>query len=277
MTRLTVAAALVLAVQLLPCPRIAAAAEAGQCIAAHERGLATERAGKLLAARDAFVACADPTCPGVIAKECIGKLASTKASIPSVVVATDGAGNGVASATVRIDGEPHPGGLDGRPIELDPGKHHLEVEVDDVRRSRFFVARQGERQRRVVVAFAVPDEDTAPLIHPAAWAVGGVGVAGLVTFAVAGGLGLAKQNALEDNCAPGCLQEEIDIMRTRFRAADAGLGVGLVGLAGAVVLGIVLAPGEPSDKTKDDEPEQEAGTSAELLIGPTQLSFRYTF
>jgi hypothetical protein len=118
------------------------------------------------------------------------------------------------------------------------------------------VARQGEKNRKVVVEFhtkAPPATQPPPAIPSASsseepdskatrptpvlvYVLGGVGVAALGSFAFFAASGKQKENEMFDECAPGCPQEDADSMRTRYLIADVSLGVSLLSLGTATVL-----------------------------------------
>ena len=66
-----------------------------------------------------------------------------------------------------------------------------------------------------------------------AWVLGGLGVAGVVTFAAL--LAKAKHDLdeLEHTCSPDCPESESDAGYRKLLAADVSLGIGLAALAGA--------------------------------------------
>ncbi len=249
--------------------RSALATDAGQCIEAHESGLKGERSGALLASRDHFATCANAICPRIVRDECALKLRAVTASIPSlVVVATDGDGD-VTAARLLIDDVAVREELDGLAIEVDPGPHRVAVITDRGRAETSVLVGQGERERRVQLHIGAESElapaTDAPLVHPAAWVMGGLGLAGFAVFAIAGALGLDKEAALR-KCAPRCAQDQIDIMRTRYLVADVGLVIGATGVATALVLAIALAPDADDD-----------GPAAMLQLGPGSLLLRARF
>ncbi|MEM9194633.1 MAG: hypothetical protein AAGF12_35975 [Myxococcota bacterium] len=80
------------------------------------------------------------------------------------------------------------------------------------------------------------------------WAVGslvsfGVATVGLLTFAIVGGLAVAEDSTLMDECLvdgnPACEASRTDRLSTLNTVADVGLGVGLVAAAAGVVFLIV--------------------------------------
>jgi len=101
-------------------------------------------------------------------------------------------------------------------------------------------------------------------IHPAAWVVLGVGAAGLVTFAVLGGLALAEDSALASECGTACSPSRAANLETLGVGADVALGVGL----GLVAVGVVLALVLPADAPTV---EVQAGTTGATLSVATRF------
>ncbi|MBC7171222.1 MAG: hypothetical protein H5U40_02285 [Polyangiaceae bacterium] len=85
--------------------------------------------------------------------------------------------------------------------------------------------------------------ETRPRVGVPALIAYGVGGAGLVTFAVAGGLAIAEDSSLAESCGRDagrtCSADEVAGLRRRTLTADIGLGVGLAGAVTGVVLTFV--------------------------------------
>lgn len=235
-------------------PRAASGADPDSlaCIHAAEDGQAARDRGEYLKAREILATCTAGACPGIIRRDCSNWLEDVRAATPSIVViARDAAGRDLASATLTVDGAAHV--LDGSAIELDPGPHVVRVEAAGVAEQHIVVT-AGEKQRSIALTIAqkpsavdgvlVPshalDEKLVerPHVPGGSYVLGGLGVAGLATFAVFGLLGLSDAEHLRDTCAPGCNPPDVDAARTKLIAADVGLGVGVVALAAAAWLAI---------------------------------------
>lgn len=67
----------------------------------------------------------------------------------------------------------------------------------------------------------------------------GFGVAGLSTFAVAGLISNGQYADLENGCAPACNDDELRAVRRNTLISDIGLGVGIAGIAFAIIYGLV--------------------------------------
>lgn len=87
-------------------------------------------------------------------------------------------------------------------------------------------------------AHAALDNDPDPYggasIPTASYWLGGLGLAGVTTFAVLASSGYASERHLRKTCAGQCATGQVDAVRTRYLVADAALGVGIASLAAAV-------------------------------------------
>jgi hypothetical protein len=85
-----------------------------------------------------------------------------------------------------------------------------------------------------------------------AYVAGGVGGAGLITFAIFGAMTSSKYSSLESACpdkqCPPDKQGDIDAGKTYQTVANVGLGVGLVGIAAGATL-FVLSLNQPKDES----------------------------
>jgi hypothetical protein len=94
-----------------------------------------------------------------------------------------------------------------------------------------------------------PHEKTGGGLRTAGFVVGGVGVAGLATFAVTGLLANSKYNTVSaacggTHCTDPAYQSQINAGKTLDTVANVGLGVGLAGLAGGALMIIFGGPHE---------------------------------
>lgn len=177
-------------------------------------------------------------------------LARARRFIGHFTITTDPEG-----AALTIDGQPIELGAAGE-LALNPGTYQLVVRAPEhEEQQRTLVVRGGEfgslalRLEPVAAASGMAAGSAAPPREPAPQPIASsssgpptaaivslaVGGAGLITFAIAGSLGLAKDAELDD-CAPTCDQAEVDTEKMYLVVADIGLGVGIAG----AVLGTVL-------------------------------------
>lgn len=138
----------------------------------------------------------------------------------------------------------------------------------------------GQRQDLVIDATSGAATDSAP--EPAsppptaaepssgvplrtwAYVAGGVGVAGLATFAIAGLMAQSTYNDLNGACAggpcPSSKSDEISSGKTQETVANVGLVIGVLGVAAGVTLFVISMP-------KGDAAPAPAGSSA-VVVGP---------
>jgi len=109
--------------------------------------------------------------------------------------------------------------------------------------------------------------------------VGGVGVAGIVSFAVFGGLNNSKFRKLEDEClnnrCSADLESERDTGKTYQTIANVSLGVGIVGIATGAVL--LLVSGGDSEARHEARRRSAPRHSPRVGIGPGYVDVRGSF
>ena len=101
-----------------------AAPTKGECVDANARGQVARKEERLHDARAAFQTCAERACPSVVRRDCEERLDDVNRAMPTIVLeATDVKGK--VAFTLTLDGTPFTEGLDGSPVEIDPGPHHF--------------------------------------------------------------------------------------------------------------------------------------------------------
>jgi hypothetical protein len=203
---------------------------------------------------------------------------------------------------VEIDGEPLDTSKLGEPILLPPGAVEVTATSPDGRevKSRKLTLTAGQ-DAKVDLAFTRDDADDVPPSiveegveapppdepapapssgsgkRTAAFIAGGVGVAGLATFAVFGAMSNSKYNSLDKACTgsvcPANRQDDIDAGKRDQLLANIGLVVGAVGVGASATL-FLLASGDSSSSTKDKD---TSSTSVELGIGFGSILVRGRF
>jgi hypothetical protein len=236
---LRIAAAVLLGVSLAPSSN----AETQACFDAALRGQKLEREGKLLAARDIFVSCAQQSCPEAVMKQCTAWAAAVNDVLPTVVLgARDDHGRDLTDVTVTVDDQPAT--LQGRGILLDPGRHTLRW-----RRSTgavletSIVLREHEKGRHVEVTFSSPSRSSMA----AAYVLAGTAVVAAGLFSYFGLRGHDDWKSL--GCDQHCTPTQGAQVRREFVVADVALGVAALSAAGAIWLFLTPA--------KDDASRQE--------------------
>lgn len=244
------------------------------CIENAERGQEERDAGKLLGARDRFLACAADGCPEVIRLDCTTWKADVDKQLPSIVPRVrDAKGRDLLDYDLTIDGKAVSEHGAGRAIPVDPGEHRLrwsrhgEVPVDQA-----IVVRVGEKNRLVDVAFRArldqkvvgpsPKGSVGPSVWT--WPLAGVAVAGFAGLAVMGTMATNRHDELSapvsgGGCAPHCSEDQVDEVRGLMIGANVLLGVGIVATGGALWVALRSTLG------RTDEP---AAAASGLRITP---------
>lgn len=230
-------------------PAVANAADdaTNACLTASEEAQSLRDKGRLLDARAKLIECGRGACPPVVRTDCSKWLDDLTPRIPSIVVrVVDENGHDVVDAKITIDDGAAASAGDGRAIDLDPGPHKLRVEgkgyepVDQT-----VVAREGERTRPVTLAFTKKSGSESPrrrFDEPAptspvpviSWILGGVAVAGGLSFAILGSMAKSDVDDMRSRCAPTCAESEVSSARTELVVANVSLAVGVLALGTAL-------------------------------------------
>ncbi len=222
------------------------------CIAASEKAQQLRADSKLMSSREQLLSCARDVCPAVVRKDCARWLAEVEEALPTIVLAArDGAGHDVAAVKVTVDDKPFADKLEGKAQPIDPGSHVFKFEREGgPSLTETVLVREGEKNRIVSVTFAAPSDGAAAaapgksdaalpgerVVNPAAWVLGGVGVAAFASFAYFGISGRSRASELRSTCAPGCAESDVDSVKSKLLIADVSLGVSVVSLGIATYL-----------------------------------------
>jgi hypothetical protein len=181
--------------------------------------------------------------------DCAAWLEEIERSMPSVIVVPQRGGVDVPDAVITVDGRRIEDRA--RAVELDPGTHSVDVTAGARRVTHEIVVREGEKQRRIVIALAEerapssssarpPSDAAAPAYIPwPSWLFGGLGIAGALTFAGFAAYGASEEAALE-GCSPRCFPESVDDVQRSYVIADVALVTSVVA-AGAAVAAYFVA------------------------------------
>lgn len=260
------------------------------CVTSHATGQREARAGHLRLATQLFTKCgSDESCPSQLRQECAEFLQSVQLTVPSVIFSVvDEKNNDISAAKVYSTDELIADGLDGRAIQIDPGKHRLrfllpggEVLNSDV------LIREGEKNRLIQVRLSGDDSTGAneravketreaarakevappqaspaarpasPVVRPpmGAWVAAGTSVVGLgvgTTFALLGRSKKSDINACSPNCGSDA-RPSYDALKRDYLVADIGFAVGVVSAGVATWLFVKprsASPGVTSDSAK---------------------------
>jgi len=255
------------------------AATKEECLDAHGHGQDLREAGRLTAARQTFLACAQSSCPALIQADCARFSEELDRLVPSVsFAARDPGGVDLPDTTVYVDDQPVAMRLDdGKSYDLDPGKHSVRFVHDGRETAVTVVLDQGEKGRSIVATFA----DAAALAHSmpalpplaaqsrrpvAPLFVAGLGAAAAVAGGVLVAIGLKDLPASCSIDSRQCVAPPGDpsIEQAHHAVGLANLGLGVGGGGAALLVGGVvwyfLQPAHP-------RPEQERGARAVPWVG----------
>jgi hypothetical protein len=224
------------------------------------------KSGKLIESREAATTCARE-CPSFASQPCVEWLSQIDASVPSVVLKS--ASEGDSSGNVYIDDKRIAQGLEGRAIDLNPGRHSFRFEPSNpdgngkagqgIQTATLLLV-EGEKRRIVNLVLAEPSSKAKAIglpkestvkeaatnergerMSPLVWAMGGTTVVGLAVGASFGILAANRASVVRDNCpnrsCPPAFHDALSSMQTSgtiatvaFVVAGVSLTVGVLGL-----------------------------------------------
>ena len=242
-----------------------------QCADAYEATQRERAAGHLLIARKNGIFCAQNSCPEVLRSDCAKWTEEIASSIPSLVLEVRSpSGELLTNVYVELDGAAFADHLDGRAVELEPGRHHLRFEAIGLlpHEQDLVLLEQHEPQHlRVTLAPEPLPVKPAPGLPVASYALAGVGVVGLGSFAFFGLTGNHKKAELDDmRCKPACAPSLKSPIERDYLVADISLGVSLVSLGVATYLALASRSPEPVTSTR---------SAFSLDAGPSSASVTY--
>jgi len=280
-----------------------ALADPKSCITTHATGQREAKAGHLRLATQLFTKCgSDETCPAQLRQECAEFLQTVQQTVPSVIFSVlDEKNHDISTVKVFSTDELIADGLDGRAIQIDPGKHRLRFLLPwGAVLSSDVLIREGEKNRMIQVKIADEDVDAGdlsakqskqpgtepppaqatPASPPApaapthrgppaaAWIAASASVVGLgigTTFAL---LGKSKKGDI-DACSPNCSSDarpSYNDLKRDYLIADIGFGIGVV--SAGVATWLFLAPNGP----KPEASATSATRSKALSIRPVAFA-----
>jgi hypothetical protein len=233
---------------------------AAECVANAEQGQKLQGQGRLLEAKEKFLACGRDACPKVIRTDCTTFEGQVEAALPSIVFAVkDEKGNDLTQVSVIIDGVPALDQLSGTATPINPGSHTFFF-----RREGFSpikataLVRAGEKNRVVnarwggvptvetgatgttgngTTGSSTPHETQHASRSPVGWVLLGLGavLAGVGTYGLVAGLG--ETSTLKSGCAmslAGCTSGQIDSAQTKLWVGDIATPLGGVAIAAGI-------------------------------------------
>jgi len=251
-----VLAVLVATGTLLASETVARADEREQCASAADQAQQLRDEGKYRRAREQLLICARDLCPTPIKRDCLEWLSQLESVAPTVVLSAKEGTRDLSDVKVSVDGVVVTEKLDGKPIQMDLGKHTLKFEYAGQTKEEDFIIGAGQKNRSVGVTFtpaaapavvAPPPKDSGGSIVPAL-VVGGIGVVALGSFAI---FGLGGKSDVDDlqACKGHCAETDVDKARTKLIIADISLGVGVVALGVATYMFVTRPKVEADVKT----------------------------
>lgn len=251
-----------------------------ECSSAYDDVQSLRKQGKLRAAHEKGVACAQDQCTTSIRNDCANWVGEIEAIQPTLVFAATASGDDTTQVRVLLDGAVIQASLDGKEVAVDPGPHKLRFEFAGTEPiEQPITVNTGEKRRKVPVAFgkpkivAPPAPSVAPISPPPASApvatgappptqpvppsspegstqrtlgvVGiAVGVVGLGLGAVTGAIAVSKHSNLGQECSATCpasAQSDRDSYYTMGALSTVGFIVAGIGAGGGILL-LATAP-----------------------------------
>jgi hypothetical protein len=172
-----------------------------------------------------------------------------------------------------------------RPYPVDPGTYEVRVETPNRPVVKSTVDAGPGTRRAVLLDVAAGGAPVGPAqpaqasskingLRVAGIAAAGVGVVGFVMFAAGGAASKSTYSSLETTCGTsgGCrgmdVSDQISKGKTQQAIANAGLGLGIAGVAVGTTLIVLSTRKKPADAARP---------SAELTVGPTWIGAQGTF
>jgi hypothetical protein len=240
---------------------VARADDREQCASAADQAQQLRDEGKYRRAREQLIVCARDVCPAPIKRDCLEWLSQVESTAPTVVFGAKEGTKDLSDVKVYVDGAAVTERLDGKPVQMDLGKHTVKFEYQGQTKEEEVIIGAGQKNRNVTVTFAGAGATPGPVgpVAPSPSAgggslvpaiiVGGVGVLALGSFAIFGLGGKSDVSDLEKNCKPHCAQSDVDAAKQKLLIADISLGIGIVALGVATYLVITRPKIEPDVKT----------------------------
>jgi hypothetical protein len=224
-----------------------------ECLEAHSRGQDMRDAGRLTTARQAFMACAQTSCPQLIQADCARFGEELERLVPTVsFAARDPNGGDLPDTVVYVDDQPVAMRLDeGKAYDLDPGRHAVRFVHEGRETTVTVVLTQGDKARSVIATFAdltgpghTVSEPAPAVVQPhrpvGPLLVAGIGAAAAVTGIVLTIVGLKQ---VPDDCSVGSHQCVAAPGDPSFDQAHRGVTMANFGVATGIGGAALLAGG----------------------------------
>ena len=133
-----------------------------QCLDAYGRGQDERTASLLTTARATFLVCAQPSCPQLVAAECVRFVDEIDRIQPTVTfTARNAAGQDMADTSVWVDGVLVAKQLDGGAVAMDPGRHEIRFVHEQRETTIVAVIQEGQKDRPILATFPSPSASTS--------------------------------------------------------------------------------------------------------------------
>ena len=241
---------------VLACAATSSRAE-DRCVEAFEHAQELRANRELIAARSELEVCAAESCPKLTTKDCTRWRAEVDADVPSIAIEPQRGDAKVTDARVLVDGKPI--AEVGKAFEVDPGRHHVECELEGAIAKVDIVVEPREKSRVVTCTFDAPVRQHG--LRVAGFVVGGVGIA---TIAVGAGFeiaGILARQHLKNTCYPMCAPADVDSAHRSLVIGDVSVAIGGVALAVATTLLVVDLMRHAPKKTGGTTPSVSLGVS----------------
>jgi hypothetical protein len=254
-----------------------ATVDKAECALTFERAQRLRNASSYLSASAEALKCANPGCGTLLSEEC-GKIYSElQTAIPTVVFAArDEAGRELANVSVRIDQDPNPIPLDGKPVAIDPGNHEFAFSAAGFEpATQGALIRAAERYRAVNVTLqplvaskpaqprSVEHTSSNAGVPLASYVLGGVAIVGVAGFAAFRLSGSSDFDTLSRECKPTCEADQVDDVRSKYLFSHVSLAVGGAAALAAVTI-YLTAPKASATTTALQIKPSRAGIAAHL-------------
>ena len=153
------------AATVLASETVARADDREQCAAAADQAQQLRDEGKYRRAREQLLICARDLCPAPIKRDCLDWLTQLETIAPTIVLAAKEGTKDLSDVKVYVDGALVTERLDGRPLQMDLGKHAFKFEYAGQTKEEDFIIGAGQKNRSLSVVFA-PAAAATPVAPP---------------------------------------------------------------------------------------------------------------
>ena len=132
---------------------VARADEREQCASAADQAQQLRDEGKYRRAREQLIICARDACPAPIKRDCLEWLSQIESTAPTVVFGAKEGTKDLSDVKVSVDGVAVTDSLDGKPVQMDLGKHTVKFEYRGQTKEEDIIVGAGQKNRNVTMTF----------------------------------------------------------------------------------------------------------------------------